>query len=187
MTELFDFEAFPTLETEHLLLRELTDADAPTLFTYFSDPAYVRYLSFGLHTSIEQTRGFIDWTRAGYAQKDGIRWGIWLKSNDLLIGTCGLHFWKREIRCAEAGYHVAPAYWGQGIASELLPALLEFGFRRMNLNRIEGKHVAGNEASGRVMLKCGFRQEGILRQRENLSGTLVDVVQYSLLRSEYEG
>jgi ribosomal-protein-alanine N-acetyltransferase len=67
----------------------------------------------------------------------------------------------------------------------VLPALLDFGFQRMNLNRIEGRHSDGNDASGRVMLKCGFQREGVLRQRENLSGTLVDVVQFSLLRGEY--
>ncbi len=73
-----------------------------------------------------------------------------------------------------------------GIASEVLRALVDFGFQRMNLNRIEGRHSAGNDVSGRVLLKCGFQKEGILRQREVLAGRLVDVVQFSLLREEYD-
>ena len=186
MRELFDFHAFPLLKTERLILRELTDADATVLFQYFSDPAYVRYLSFGLHTDVEQTQGFINWTRTGYQQQEGIRWGLQWKLSDVLIGTAGLHFWKRDLRCAEVGYHVAPAWWGMGIASEVLRALVDFGFQRMNLNRIEGRHSAGNGVSGRVLLKCGFQKEGILRQREVLAGRLVDVVQFSLLREEYD-
>lgn len=185
MCEMFDFQFFPLLETERLILRQLTGTDAPALFEFFRDPDYTRFLSFDSHTSIEQTKNFIAWTAEIFRQKDSIRWAIQLRSGPL-IGTAGLHFWKRELRCAEVGYHIGPLFWGNGYATEALSALVGFGFHEMNLNRIEGRHNAGNDASGSVMRKLGFQQEGILRQREIKGGALVDVVQFSLLRQDYE-
>jgi ribosomal-protein-alanine N-acetyltransferase len=184
MTDTFDFHSFPTLETEHLVLRQLTDADAPALFEYYSDPEFTRFIGFDTHTSLENTRRFIAWITDIYAQKDSIRWGIQLKESNHLIGTCGLHFWKRDIRCAEVGYHVGRPFWGRGFATEVLRAMVDFGFHRMDLNRIEGRHNDGNDASGRVLEKVGFQKEGLWRQREIKYGKFVDVVQYSLLREE---
>ncbi|MBN8621430.1 MAG: GNAT family N-acetyltransferase [Anaerolineae bacterium] len=185
MAEWFDFQHFPVLETERLVLRELVETDAQALFEYFREPEYTRFVSFDIHTSIEQTRDFINFMTTIYQQKDSIRWGIELKSDKHLIGTAGLHFWKRNIRCAEVGYHIGQSYWRQGFATEVLEALVGFGFQHMNLNRIEGRHNAGNDASGRVMQKIGFQKEGIWRQREIKFGQFVDVVQFSLLREEY--
>jgi ribosomal-protein-alanine N-acetyltransferase len=185
MTEAFDFQAFPVLESERLLLREMSGDDAPTLFEYFRDPEYTRYVSFEVHSSPEQTKDFITWMADLYQRQDSIRWGIQLKETGGLIGTIGLHFLRRDIRCMEVGYHIGRSYWRRGFATEALRTVVDFGFRDMNLNRIEATHHAGNEASGRVMQKVGFRYEGIWRQRAYKHGSLVDTVWYSLLREEY--
>lgn len=182
---MFDFQSFPQLETDRLILRETVESDAPVLFELYRDPEMSKFITFSTHADIEQTKGFIAWMADVFAKKDSVRWGIELKTANRLIGTGGLHFWKRDIQCAEVGYHIGRAYWGSGYATEALRLLVYFGFRDMQLNRIEGRHNAGNDASGRVMVKAGFQREGTWRQRELKDGVLVDVVQYSLLRSEY--
>lgn len=182
---MFDFTAFPILETERLVLRETTEADAPALFDYYRDPELTKFISFGTHASVEDTLGFIGWMASVYRQQDSIRWGIQLKATTRLIGTGGLHFWKRELRMAEVGYHIGRPFWGMGYATETLGVLVDFGFQHMNLNRIEGRHNAGNDASGRVMEKLGFQREGRWRQREIKDGDFVDVVQFSLMREDY--
>lgn len=185
MAEVFDFQSFPALETERLILRETTEADAPELFELYRDPEMTRFITFSTHTSIADTLDFLGWMANAFKQQESIRWGIVLKLADRLIGTGGLHFWKRELRMMEVGYHIGRPYWGNGYATETLRALVDFGFERMNLNRIEGRHNAGNDASGQVMKNVGFQREGIWRQREIKDGGLIDVVQYSLLREEY--
>jgi hypothetical protein len=60
MRTLFNFQVFPRLETEQFLLRDLLEADAPMLFTYFSDPEYTRYLSFDTHKELEQTKNSLN-------------------------------------------------------------------------------------------------------------------------------
>lgn len=185
MPEVFDFETFPVLETERLILRELADADAVLLFEYFRTVEYTQYLSFDRHTALEHTYDFIAWTRDIYQKKDSIRWALQLKASNHVIGTAGLHLWKRDIHCIEAGYHIGPPYWGKGFATEVLRAMADFGFWRMDLNRLEARHNDGNDASARVLEKAGFRKEGIWRQRELKEGRIVDAHQYSLLRDDY--
>lgn len=181
----FDFQSFPRLETDRLILRETTEDDAPALFELYRDPEMSKYITFSTHADIEHTKGFIAWMADVFARKDSVRWGIELKTANRLIGTGGLHFWKRDIQCAEVGYHIGRMFWRNGYATEALHALVDFGFEHMNLNRIEGCHNAGNDASGRVMEKAGFQREGTWRQRVLKDGVLVDIVQFSLLRSEY--
>ncbi len=185
MPQLFDFDSFPVLETERLTLRELTGADAHPLFEFFRTTEYTQYLSFDRHTTVDHTHGFIAWTRDIFQNKDSVRWALELKASNQIIGTAGLHFWNRDIHCAEAGYHVGPPFWGRGFATEVLHAMVDFGFQRMDLNRLEARHNDGNDASGRVLEKVGFQKEGIWRQRELKEGRMVDVHQYSLLRDEY--
>ena len=64
---------------------------------------------------------------------------------------------------------------------------MEFGFTRLNLNRIEAQHECDNPASGKVMLHAGMRHEGTLRQRLYNKGRFVDVDLYAIVRSDFSG
>jgi ribosomal-protein-alanine N-acetyltransferase len=185
MVDLFDFQDFPRLETPRLEMRQLEESDASALFWYYCDTEMMKYLFFNPHKSVEDTKSFIRYMTKLYLEKDSIRWGIQAKETGKLIGTAGLHFWKREIRCAEVGYHIGRSYWGNGFATEVLGAMVDFGFKSMNLNCIEGYHNSGNGASGRVMEKLGFTKEGVLRERIVKDNQFVDRVCYSILRREY--
>ena len=68
---------------------------------------------------------------------------------------------------------------------EQLRLVLDFGFYKLKLNRIEAQHEVDNPASGAVMRKAGMAHEGILRQRLCNKGRFVDVALYAALRSEY--
>ena len=61
-------------------------------------------------------------------------------------------------------YAVGKAWWGKGIATEALKAVMAFLFERVGANRIEAGHDVNNPGSGRVMQKAGMQQEGIHRQ-----------------------
>lgn len=76
-------------------------------------------------------------------------------------------------------------YWGQGIATEAVAALIAQGFDTLDLNRIYATHFARNPASGRVMQKAGMVFEGILRQHLRKADRFEDLVRYGILRSDY--
>jgi RimJ/RimL family protein N-acetyltransferase len=100
------------------------------------------------------------------------------------VGVIGLSIEPNHWR-AEAGYWVGLPYWGRGYATEALAAIIAFGFRQLDLNRIHATHFTRNPASGRVMIKAGMRFEGCLRQHFLKWGQFEDVASYSILRSEY--
>ena len=87
-------------------------------------------------------------------------------------------------RC-ETSYALSPAYRGAGLMPEALGAVLRFGFAQAGFNRICAEVLAGNAASVRVLEKCGFRREGILRRRYRKDGCFVDAWLYAVLSSEF--
>jgi len=91
-----------------------------------------------------------------------------------------------EHRWGEIGYVLNPAYWGYGFAPEAVRKVLEFGFEKLGLNRIEARYLTENERSLRVMLKCGMTFEGVKRELMYVRGSYRDIGSCSILRREYE-
>jgi [ribosomal protein S5]-alanine N-acetyltransferase len=175
----------PAIETERLLLRKITLSDASDMFEYGCDPAVSKYTTWSTHTSIEDTKYFIKTLLKMYKKRELVDWGIVHKAENKFIGTCGYVAWSMTNSRAEMGYALGSKYWNQGYMSEAVNAMMEFGFREMQLNRIEGKCKADNIASARVMEKVGMKLEGILRQQIFVKGEYWDLKMYSILREDF--
>jgi ribosomal-protein-alanine N-acetyltransferase len=185
-TSLFDFTVFPRLETPRLILRELVAQDAEAVFRVRGDYEVTKYNIGNAYQRPEQAVDLIAAIAQAYQEKAELRWGITLKSDDTVIGMCGFNYWMRPDSRASVGYDLARAYWGQGIMTEAIRAVIAFGFERMNLNRIEADADARNPASGRVLEKVGFRREGIQREQFFENDTFNDLMLFALLRREYQ-
>jgi len=103
-----------------------------------------------------------------------------------MIGTCSFGSWERDHRRAEIGYVLNRRYWGQGYMTEVVRAIIAFGFRELGLNRIQARCEVPNIGSARVMEKAGMSFEGVLRQQLFEKGSYRDMKMYSILRSEWE-
>jgi [ribosomal protein S5]-alanine N-acetyltransferase len=174
-----------SIETERLLLRPITMKDAPDIFSYASDPEVTRYVRFVTHKSIKDTHAFIRRVQASYKKGITPLWGMQSKATGRLIGALGFLQWPNPDRRAELGYVVHRNVWGQGYVTEAAKAVCDFAFKKMNVNRIEAGTIVGHVASQRVLEKCGFKFEGVLRQRELIKGKFPDVSMYSRLRDDY--
>ena len=183
---LFDFTVFPTLKTERLILREMIPADAEAIFRIRGDYEVTKYNIGTAYDRLEQAVDLIAAMAQAYREEKEIRWGITLKTNDTVIGMCGYNYWIRRDARGSVGYDLARAYWGQGIMTEALDAVVGFGFRRMGLNRIEADADARNPASARVLAKAGFRQEGLQREQFYEDSSFNDLVLFALLRKDYK-
>jgi [ribosomal protein S5]-alanine N-acetyltransferase len=181
------FADLPTLETERLVLRRLTLADAEDVYAYGRDPQVARYTSWRAHASIEDSRHFLTWCVERYADGAVAPWGIALKAEGRVIGSGGFVTWNLGNDRAEIGYTLGRPYWGQGLAPEAMRAVLDFGFTRMDLHRIEARCFVANAASARVMEKIGMRYEGIMREGVLVKGRYEDVKWYAILRREWAG
>ncbi len=177
----------PTLETERLILRKMVLNDAEAVFAYASNSEVSRYTLWETHRSIEDSRAFLEFATQKYENGGEPDWGIVYRGNGCLVGACGLVNWEAEHARAEVGFVLSREYWGRGLMSEAVRAILRFGFERMNLNRIEARCIAENAASARVMEKAGMFYEGTLRQREYIKGAYRDIKLYAILKKGFPG
>ena len=178
---------FPELETERLNMREMTLQDLEFYFHHFNIKEIIDGCCFpgpkDLATAHEE---LLLYCINPFKEDRGVRWGITLKGEDKLIGTCGIYDWKKTLRSAEIGYDLDPSYWGQGLMIEALRALLQYGFEVMLLNRVQAIIDSENARSMRLVRRLGFVQEGILRQRSYFNGQFRDDVIFSLLKDEWK-
>jgi ribosomal-protein-alanine N-acetyltransferase len=175
----------PTLHTPRLLLRAFALPDVPHLVALAGDYEVARNtLNIPHPYHEEDARRWVQVTQENVAQQTGYAFAVELKATGDFIGGIGLTVDQRFAR-AEAGYWLGRPYWGQGLGSEALAALLHFGFGELALNKIYATHIACNPASGQVMLKNGMVKEGELVQHTRRDGQYHDLWQYRLTRAEY--
>ncbi|MCL2704196.1 MAG: GNAT family N-acetyltransferase [Defluviitaleaceae bacterium] len=170
----------PALESERLLLRKFREEDATDLLEWASDPETVRWLVWeGLSTREEAHASIFN----HYLLKPGM-FAIEIKETGKCIGAIDLRLIPEHDK-ASFGYVLNRRYWGKGYMTEVLRTLIAFCFEKLEVNRAEAKHYAGNPASGRVMEKAGMTKEGLLRQSEKVKGIMRDNVLYGIIKEDY--
>ena len=170
----------PILETERLFLRSSVLSDAADTFEFISDPEVTKYTFWHVHRSVADSEDLLAWmTTENFAC-----WSIEHRTDKKVIGMCFLHSFNFLHRRAEMAFNLSRSYWKQGYATEATREMIQFAFRRWNLNRIEGTCMLDNIASARVMEKLGMKFEGILRQHSYAKNRFHDLKLYSILRNE---
>ncbi|GGP11006.1 GNAT family N-acetyltransferase [Oceanobacillus neutriphilus] len=175
---------FPILETDRLILREISKEDAKGIFACFSNENVTRYYGQETLKSIEQAEGFVDFFAKSYKEKKGIRWGIERKGTQGIIGTIGFNALSPKHKRAEIGYEIHPEYWRLGYTAEAVLEVIQYGFDDLGLTRIGAVVFKDNEASSNLLYKVGFQKEGILRKYMYQNGKAYDTYVYSLLQSD---
>jgi len=182
----FPFDEMPTINTPRFVLRPIERRDAGDMQALYGDEEVVRYTPLEPYTTVEDGMEAVEWCANIFAEGTGMRWGIEDPSSGTVIGTCGYLNYEPGHRRIELGYDLAKRYWGQGVMTEAAEAVIEFGFRHLDVNRIEAKIIPDNEASHHLLIKLGFQYEGKLRQHEFEKGRFIDIAVYSILREERE-
>jgi ribosomal-protein-alanine N-acetyltransferase len=179
---------FPELATERLRLREITMDDADWLLAYRSTPEIVYGQGFPAPEGIDDARDELRrYIVEPFARDEGLRWGIALRGADALVGSAGFDEWDREVGSAELDYDLAPEYWGRGIMTEALTAILSHGFSAMALNRVQLMVMPRNARSLGLAGRLGFVREAVLRGHGlDETGAVCDDVALSLLRREWK-
>lgn len=171
----------PTLATPRLLLRAFADADAPRVQLLAGDDAVAETTLVIPHPYPDgAAEAWIAWQVSEWTESRRATWAITRRDGGLLLGAIDL-FFRPARRQAGCGYWVGRDYWGQGIASEALTAVMACGFEQFGLHRIEASHLVRNPASGRVMAKAGMRFEGTLRESVLCRGRFEDLSMWAAL------
>ncbi len=175
------------LTTKRLLLREFRELDWQAAHEYACDPEVVRYMEWGPNAE-KDTQNFV--RRAITAQQEQPRrnytFAIVLKTENQLIGSCGIHLSNPGNQGGYIGYALNRRYWGKGYATEAARALLTFGFGKLKLHRIFATCDPTNIGSVCVLEKIGMQREGHLRQHKWQKGKWRDSFLYALLDHEWK-
>lgn len=175
-------QAFPTIRTERLVLRQLRLQDSEHIYSYFSTDEVTKYYDLEPFTDPVQAENLIISWQERYNNQQGIRWAISLREEDRIIGTCGFHNWSRKHRKAEVGYELSPEYWGQGLMTEALNRIILYGTEELGLHRIGAVIFPDNAASRRLLEDTGFCEEGTLKGYYYKNNKFIDAVIFSKLR-----
>jgi ribosomal-protein-alanine N-acetyltransferase len=179
-----DFSRFPELRTERLLFRELEPSDAKSLYAMRSDERVMRHIGRPRATSLQDAIDLIERIACDRASNNGMTWGMQLAGSNELIGTIGFYRLKPEHFTGEVGYLLHPDHWGRGLMSEALDLVTNHGFGRIGFHRIEAITAPENQPSRRVLERCGYRLEGILRGNYHWQGAQLDSALYGRLRTD---
>jgi ribosomal-protein-alanine N-acetyltransferase len=176
---------FPKIDLGEYILREQTEEDAQDFLNYYSDPAVSKYIISFIPKSIIEAKAELGYWMNVFKYNDGIYFGIARKDNNQLIGSVGISSRNRDHNRIEASYDLSAQYWGRGIMTKALWAVLKYGFEKIGINRIEAFAMPDNIGSVKVLQKCGFFYEGNLRQHRYHNGKYVDIGSFSILHEDY--
>jgi ribosomal-protein-alanine N-acetyltransferase len=181
--------SFPDFTSARLRLTRITSTDVESVLELFSNPEVVKYYDLEVFNVREQAEKLMHLFESRYESSSGIRWAIRLKDSGKLIGTCGFNAWSEKMRNATIGYDLKPEYWGRGITTEAIFEIIRAAFTGVlpcgPLHRIQADTIPGNVASEKVLLKLGFKEEGIRRECAYLRGEYHDMKCFALLRPDF--
>jgi ribosomal-protein-serine acetyltransferase len=135
------------------------------------------------NTSLDDTLTFIRAELEKHAATGEIAAGIWVEQQ--LAGTIGTHLIDRLNRKVEIGYWLGTPFRGRGVMTGACRAVVEYCFRVLDLNRVEIRCAAGNQASRAIPVRLGFTHEATLREAQLLYGTYHDLEIWSMLRKDF--
>jgi len=172
-----NFTALPVSSVDGIRLRHLAHGDLPAWFGYLSQREVFEHTSWNV-SSPDALLPFV-WSSETNTPDGLLRLAIVRADDDALIGTIGFHTVSAHNGTAEIAYDLVPAVWGRGIAASLCRAVVDWGHRHVGLVRIQATVLDSNSRSRRVLERCGFESEGLLRSYRSVRGTPRDFFMYA--------
>ena len=174
------------LQTERLILRRFVESDAEAMFQNWASSAEnLTYVTWDPHPDFEVTRNSIRKWVASYANPNYYKWAICLKENPKqVIGDISIVEMDENDSCCEIGYILGKNYWGRGMMTEALKAVLDFCFTQADFQKVRARYASLNPASGRVMEKAGMSYLKTVANGVGRKGYLADLIYYQINRED---
>jgi len=175
---------FPVIETERLLLRNVSIADLQELYLLRTNEKVNLHLNKTPDTSIDTTKTKLEEILALQEKNEAIFWVITLKNDPgKMIGNIGYWRIQKEHYRAEIGYLLHPDHWKKGIMKEALSVVIEYAFTKTDMHSIEANINPDNVASGVLLESCGFVKEAYHKENYYYDGVFYDSIIYSRLQN----
>jgi ribosomal-protein-alanine N-acetyltransferase len=173
---------FPILKTSRFTLRQFNRNDLENVFCGLSDQKVTAYYGVSFDT-LEATKEQMEWFKDLEKNKTGIWWAICTKKEAAFVGAVGLNNVEKDHKKAEVGCWLLPKYWGKGIMVETMPIICDYGFKNLELHRIEGFVESANTKCKNAMAKLDFQHEGTMRACEVKNGRFISLDIYAKINN----
>ena len=150
---------FPVITTERLFLRKIEELDCDVILFLRSDETVTKFIERPDNRKTKNKTDaikFIQEINKAFEEEKSISWGITLKNNPKIIGTICLWNFSENKKTAEVGYDLNPEFQKLGIMNEVLNRVIDFGFNKLNLDKIEAFTHNKNESSKKLLEKNKF-------------------------------
>ncbi|MGB8944955.1 MAG: GNAT family protein [Streptomyces sp.] len=178
---------YPVLHTaSRLSLRELASDDVDGVLAIYGDPETTRHLSFEPR-SREQAAALVDRSvqSAKVDPRTEYALAVTSKVSGDLIGFVRLADDPHQQRAATVGFALRREVWGQSLGVETVGGVLSIAFDQLGLHRVWAALSPANVVSAKVLLRCGFVDEGRIRGHVFVRGAWRDSVTYGILEEEW--
>lgn len=149
----------PVLETERLILRQLSQADNQEVHRLLTDPDVNKHYGRLRANSFEEACTYIDYINVGISKSKVYYWGVCLRGEQKIAGTVCLWNLRKTEGIIEIGYELLPEWQGKGFMQELLPVVIDFAFNTLGYQKIDAWPNLENERSIRLLEKNKFRRD----------------------------
>ncbi|MBU3200146.1 GNAT family N-acetyltransferase [Clostridium estertheticum] len=173
------------IKTERLLLRKFEYTDDKNMLKHWvSDPEIQLMYSEPVYTTMKEVKELLNKYISAYEKNDCYRWAIVLKETGECIGQIAYFLVDSNNHFAEIEYCIGSCFQRKGFATEATKSVIQYGFDKINLHKVQICHKSINIPSRNVIEKCGFVYEGTLRDFFYMDGQYVDRLYYSILKDK---
>ena len=183
------YDQFPNIITDEITLRKIILSDLDSLFEIYSNEKLFLHSPVMLKKNKDTVANMIGHFERDYNKKKVIFLGISVNSDpENIVGVAEIFDYNREVNMITIGYRINDRFWGRGIATKTVKAMVEYLFNDIGINRIQAFVMPENTKSLNVLRRNNFVEEGTVRQGYVWKGKgVVDLVLFSMIKSDYNG
>jgi [ribosomal protein S5]-alanine N-acetyltransferase len=180
------FSEFPFFQTSEISLRKIGKEDLDDLYAIYSNENLFKYRPSEAKKNKSTVENMISHFERDFNKKKTIFLGICLNENlKRIIGVAEIFDFDAKVNMVTIGYTLNENYWGNGVATKTVKALVDYLFNTIEVNRVQAFVMPKNIKSKNVLLRNKFTKEGTIRQGAAWSGKgIIDLEVYSFLKSD---
>jgi [ribosomal protein S5]-alanine N-acetyltransferase len=176
------------LQTKRLQIKDLELSDIDVIHDLHSLPETDEFNTLGVPETIDITEKLVKEWIENQTQEPRSAYVLTLRlvETQKFIGLVALNLGKPNYKTAEIWFKVHKDFWNKGYTTEAVIQLLDFGFNKLQLHRIEAGCATENIASAKVLEKVGMTQEGMKRKKLPIRGAWKDNYFYAMLEEDFK-
>lgn len=176
-----NFNPFPVLTTERLVLREMSMDDTEPYFIIRANEEMNKYIPNARPKNHEETQAIIERMRSYARDNKSVAWTIADKATNQMVGSMCLWTMQGTEDSWEVGYAILTEHQNKGLMSEALQATVKYGFEVMNLPMIHAYTHKDNASSRRMLEKNGFTRNTALEATQSEIDDMKEEMQYMVI------